>query len=378
MAFGDVAVETDQPSLPMLSGAGSRTWVEHSFAPHGSAVVEVTGRAGDVDAATDLRAGVALAGGFRLELVPTSAGASAPVPAVEAVEPVEAVDAIEAPAPPMPDEREPVDATTAIPLVAEITVEPLGPEPAAAAPPARPTASAPRTPPVDIDDPAAALAAIQAAAVGADGEPLQAAPVVPPRRAPVPRSDEIVEPHDADVTLPPPASEALLLEAGAEAPDARGSLVDAKRCGNGHPNPPTAATCEVCGEFLAPGAASITHLARPSLGRLALDDGGVVELDQELLIGRNPDRDTDPARQGMRRVKLVGDKVSRSHLEIRFQGWEVLVADCGSTNGTFVVPRPGGQVATLEPGRSHMVEPGATVYFGSRSFTIVGRHEARP
>ena len=169
----------------------------------------------------------------------------------------------------------------------------------------------------------------------------------------------------------------LLTSAGAEAGDARGSLVDAKQCGNGHPNPPTAATCEVCGEFLAPGAASIVHVPRPSLGRLALDDGGVVELDQELLIGRNPDRDTDPGRSGMRRVKLVGDKVSRSHLEIRFQGWEVLVADCGSTNGTFVVSHPGGQVATLEPGRSHMVAPGATVYFGSRSFTIVGRHEAR-
>ena len=42
MAFGDVAVETDQPSLPMLSGAGSRTWVEHTVAlTGGRAVVEV-------------------------------------------------------------------------------------------------------------------------------------------------------------------------------------------------------------------------------------------------------------------------------------------------------------------------------------------------
>ena len=231
-----------------------------------------------------------------------------------------------------------MDATTAIPFAAEVTVAPLASEPAPAALPA-PT------------------------------------PAAPPRRAP----DEIVEPHDADVTLPPPAAGALLgLAAGGEAAHARGSLVDAKQCGNGHPNPPTAATCEVCGGFLAPGAASIVHVPRPSLGRLALDDGGAVELDQELLIGRNPDRDTELSRRGMRRLKLVGDKVSRSHLEIRFQGWDVLVADCGSTNGTFVVPRPGGEVATLEPGRSQMVEPGATVYFGSRSFTIVGRHEGAP
>jgi hypothetical protein len=49
------------------------------------------------------------------------------------------------------------------------------------------------------------------------------------------------------------------------------------------------------------------------------------------------------------------------------------VSDCGSTNGTFVVPHPGGQVAALEPGRAQLLEAGATVYFGSRSFTVVGR-----
>jgi pSer/pThr/pTyr-binding forkhead associated (FHA) protein len=132
----------------------------------------------------------------------------------------------------------------------------------------------------------------------------------------------------------------------------------------------------VCGEFLAPGTRSVVHIPRPSLGRLQLDDGDIVGLDQELLIGRNPDRDTDASRATLRRVKTVGDKVSRSHLEVRFQGWDVLVADCGSTNGTFVVPHPGGQVAALEPGRPQMIDAGAVVYFGSRSFTVLGRDEA--
>ena len=45
---------------------------------------------------------------------------------------------------------------------------------------------------------------------------------------------------------------------------------------------------------------------------------------------------------------VAGEKVSRSHLEVRFQGWDVLVADCGSTNGTFIVPHPGGQVVALD------------------------------
>ena len=131
----------------------------------------------------------------------------------------------------------------------------------------------------------------------------------------------------------------------------------------------------MCGDFLAPGTSAVVHVPRPSLGRLQLDDGELIELDQELLIGRNPDRDDEPSRARLRRVKALGDKVSRSHLEVRFQGWDVLVDDCGSTNGTFVVAHPGGQVMPLEPGRAQMVEPGAVVYFGSRSLTVLGRHD---
>ena len=241
-------------------------------------------------------------------------------------------------------------------------------------PASAPPASTPPSPvDLDPDDPLAALAAIQAAAVGADGRPLDDPAAVPtPAAPPSVVAAERVDHHDADVTLPPPASEALLADIRGDDPG-RSSLVDAKLCGGGHANPPTAATCGVCGEFLAPGAAAIVHVRRPSLGRLQLDDGELIDLDQELLIGRNPDRDTELSRRGMRRLKLVGDKVSRSHLEIRFQGWDVLVADCGSTNGTFIVPHPGGQVAALEPGRPQMIDPGAVVYFGSRSFTLLGR-----
>ena len=257
------------------------------------------------------------------------------------------------------------DATTAVPRLPEPLVE-------AATPVAPPAAT------VDPDDPVAALAAIQAAAVGSDGEPLAAPPTATHHAEPPGGdTDGAGEVDDADVTLPPPVSETLLQDViGDSLGGARSSLVDAKRCGNGHPNPPTAATCGVCHEFLAPGAAAIVHVPRPSLGRLRLDVGDILELDHELLIGRNPDRDADPERLGLRRVRLGGEKVSRSHLEIRFQGWEVLVADCGSTNGTFVVPHPGGQVSGLEPGRPQMIEPGATVYFGSRSFTLLGRGES--
>jgi hypothetical protein len=334
MVFGDIALETDRPSLPMLSGAGSRTWVEHTVAlPDGHAMVEVTGAA--ADAATDLVAGTVFAGGFRLELGVTAATARAE------------------------EAQARVDETIAVPRLPE-------PEPIAAEPESEPEAEpAPRTPPdVDADDPVAALAAIQAAAVGADGEPLQPAgvldPPAEPNPAPAPDPAWPGEAGDPDVTLPPPVSDVLLADVrGAD--DSRASLVDAKLCPQGHANPPTAATCAVCGEFLAPGTSAVVHVPRPSLGRLELDDGTIVDLDHE------------PDRARLRRVKTPGDKVSRTHLEVRFQGWDVLVADLGSTNGTFVVPHPGGQVGPLESGRAQLVEPGAVVYFGSRSFTVLGR-----
>jgi hypothetical protein len=366
MAFGAAAVETDQPSLPMLSGAGSRTWVEHSMAVDSDARIHSGASDPPVDDATDLTSGVALAGGFRLELAAPVAHDAAvdtsPAPADKVTDATESI-----PRPPVPAEAE---AEAVAVSDAEVPTAP------------------PPVPSVSADDPAAALAAIQAAATGADGRPVydaessaDAAPAPAPAEGDGDEDENGDEFHDADITLPPPAPGELLGDVmrvgGAGAADeGRGALVDAKLCPNGHANPPVVASCAVCGQFLTPGTATVVHVPRPSLGHLELDDGTIVELDHELLIGRNPDRDTHQERAGLRRVKVIGDKVSRSHLEIRYQGWDVLVADCGSTNGTFVVPHPGGQVTALEAGRAQLLEPGATVYFGSRSFTFVGREAA--
>jgi hypothetical protein len=337
MAFGAVQVETDQPSLPMLSGSGSRTWVEHSLSVAGDARIEVAASTTAADPATDLAGGVALAGGFRLELTTVDAAPdSAP--------------------PPAPVEATLVDATAGASRQGG---------PTAPAPIARPTGDA-------ADD----LAAIQAAAMGADGQPIHV--VEAPGPDPRPFDEEAGDAPDAEITLPPPAPGQLLndvMQLADEDQDAdrREALVDAKLCPDGHPNPPFVASCAVCGQFLTPGAGAVVHVPRPSLGHLELDDGTVVELDHELIVGRNPDRDAATDRTELRTVTVAGEKVSRRHLEIRFQGWDVLVADCGSTNGTFVVPHAGGQVVAVEPGRAQLLEPGATVYFGDRSFVVVGR-----
>lgn len=323
MAFGDVAVETDQPSLPMLSGTGSRTWVEHTLATTGPARVWAGGEA--IDETTDLVAGTVPAGGFRLEIDTAAEVPATPVADVEHAEQVEPVVTGD-------------DETTAIAVVRDddpFAAAPLGPPGLAAGWTER--AGDPSGPPPEASSPDAT---------------------------------------DPDVTLPPPAAEVLLADVRlGRTGEGRSSLVDAKVCVNGHANAPTAATCAVCAELLSPGAHTVVHVPRPSLGRLLLDDGELVPLDQELLVGRNPDVDRDPARAGLRRVRTLGEKVSRSHLEVRFQGWDVLVADLGSTNGTFVVAHAGGEVVALEPGRPQLIDPGAVVYFGSRSFSVLGRED---
>ncbi len=78
VVLGDVEVCTDAPSLPMLSGRHSRTWVEHRPAV-AAATVTVGAPADD---GTLLEGGIVRAGGFRLALgVPAAVPASAPPPA---------------------------------------------------------------------------------------------------------------------------------------------------------------------------------------------------------------------------------------------------------------------------------------------------------
>ncbi len=106
-------------------------------------------------------------------------------------------------------------------------------------------------------------------------------------------------------------------------------------CINGHHNPPYLQRCRVCGKAMS---RTLARIERPSLGRLVLSDGEVVELDRDLVFGRNP---RDPHRAGRPNVRLVtvGDQdndISRNHCEIRIEGWDARIRDLGSQNGTFL------------------------------------------
>ncbi|MGB5758004.1 MAG: FHA domain-containing protein [Acidimicrobiales bacterium] len=62
--------------------------------------------------------------------------------------------------------------------------------------------------------------------------------------------------------------------------------------------------------------------------------------------------------------------MSSRHAEIRLQGWDPVLVDLTSTNGTFVWHREPGAWDRCRPGAEVRLEPGAVVSLGHRRFVF--------
>lgn len=115
-----------------------------------------------------------------------------------------------------------------------------------------------------------------------------------------------------------------------------GPVVLARVCSQGHANPPTRAQCSACGAALLPDAVQV---ARPRLGRMRLSTGELLDLDQSMVIGRQPSvsRVQGGVMPRLVQVASPGGDISRSHVEVRLEGWHVMLCDLKATNGTVLV-----------------------------------------
>ncbi|MDQ0757083.1 FHA domain-containing protein [Arthrobacter sp. B3I4] len=115
-----------------------------------------------------------------------------------------------------------------------------------------------------------------------------------------------------------------------------GPMVLARVCAQGHANPPTNAQCAYCGEAL-PGDG--VQVRRPRLGRMRLSTGELIDLDQSLIVGRQPSvsRVQGAVMPRLIQVASPGGDISRSHVEIRLEGWHVMLCDLKATNGTVLL-----------------------------------------
>ena len=117
---------------------------------------------------------------------------------------------------------------------------------------------------------------------------------------------------------------------------AAGPTVLAKVCSQGHANPPTRAQCAACGAALLPDAVQVP---RPRLGRVRMSTGELLDLDQSLVIGRQPSVSRVQGGVMPRLVQVPSPEgdISRSHVEVRLEGWHVMLCDLKATNGTVLV-----------------------------------------
>lgn len=122
----------------------------------------------------------------------------------------------------------------------------------------------------------------------------------------------------------------------ADGAGSQGPKVLARVCPQNHANPPTHSECSTCHQPLPDDAVQVP---RPALGRMRVSTGELIDLDQSMIVGRQP---SVSRVQGGVMPKLVqvaspsGD-ISRSHVEVRLEGWHVMLCDLKATNGTVLV-----------------------------------------
>jgi predicted component of type VI protein secretion system len=102
---------------------------------------------------------------------------------------------------------------------------------------------------------------------------------------------------------------------------------------------------------------------------LVLDTGQEIVVSGPGLVGRRPETDSSAGAATIVALEDPDRSISKTHLAIKPKDGTVWVTDLHSTNGTRVFSLAGG-IRQLEPGVAVPVEPGETVQFGDRYFTV--------
>ncbi len=135
-------------------------------------------------------------------------------------------------------------------------------------------------------------------------------------------------------------------------------------------NHPDATICQKTGVRMgAHRTIKLVSAPRPSLGVLVDDEGSSWPVDHDMLLGRSP-CGHELVEQGCAEpVVLLDDRrtVSRCHVWLRLDGWDLTIVDLGSHNGTSVHRNGTDHQAT-----SHVpmiLSDGDTIRVGARSLT---------
>ncbi|WP_297742650.1 FHA domain-containing protein, partial [uncultured Tessaracoccus sp.] len=126
-------------------------------------------------------------------------------------------------------------------------------------------------------------------------------------------------------------------------------------CRNGHANPRGASSCRLCDEPV--DSSNPRLIRRPVLAAVISNQGDGTDLVSGVIVGRSPDSARGPQGSYLMRVSSSGNDISRNHILITPNEWNIVLTDLHSTNGTLVHP-PGEPEFELRDGRSVTVEIG--------------------
>lgn len=181
------------------------------------------------------------------------------------------------------------------------------------------------------------------------------------------RMAEPGEPRERGAVPPPPGPGGGQAEAeGGTEQSESGPLVYGVDCKNDHFNDPRVPYCAVCGIALSQRSLVPYKGPRPPLGVLLLDDGVTLRLDTDYLLGRDPERAAEVTSGQAKPAKITSPdgSVSRRHLRVALDGWDVNLIDLGSVNGTQIQPPGDPNFYDIPPNEPVTIAPGTTVRIG--------------
>ncbi|MCR8672003.1 FHA domain-containing protein, partial [Agrococcus sp. HG114] len=144
---------------------------------------------------------------------------------------------------------------------------------------------------------------------------------------------------------------------------ATGPLVLSTLCERGHVNAPGTLECVVCGAAVDDRTAA--QRRRPEFAVAALATGERIPLGRGVVIGRRPRsrRVEDGRVPRLVTVESPSEDISRSHLELRVDDWNLVAVDLSSTNGTLLL-REGAAPQRLRPEAATILQLGDRLDLG--------------
>lgn len=146
-------------------------------------------------------------------------------------------------------------------------------------------------------------------------------------------------------------------------PPATGPLVLSSLCGSGHVNAPGTTACTTCGAPV--DDRSTAQRRRPEVAVAVLPSGERVPLGRGVVLGRRPRsrRVEDGRVPRLVTVESPSEDISRSHLELRVDDWNLVAVDLSSTNGTLLL-REGSAPQRLRPEAATILQLGDRLDLG--------------